>query len=155
MSDVNHTLHRRHMRLALNLAREAMAKGDWPVAAVIASERTVLATGRGRQNSRSDCLAHAELDALSQAQRVSAVVAGATLYCTMEPCPMCAWALHLNGINHIVLGARHADLGRTDLGQYTIESFAEMMGIELQLTLNIERRECLKLRLEWGQDQTR
>lgn len=154
MSDNQIDLHSRHMRLALSLAREAMAQGDWPVAAVIAKGNAVLVTGRGRQNTQSNCLAHAETDALSHARDAGLDVAGATLYCTMEPCPMCAWALHLNGVSHIVLGARHADLGRTDLGRYSLETFADLMGLQVQITTGIEHEACLNLRREWGRDQT-
>jgi len=149
------TTHVLHMRHALDLANEALADGDWPVAAVIARGDEILSTGRGRQNTASDPTAHAETDALAQARRAGVSVAGATLYCTMEPCPMCAFALHLHGIRDVVLGARHADLRRTDLGAYSIESFAEMMGIDLRLTTGIENDACVALRRAWGRDQTR
>ena len=87
------TTHVLHMRHALDLANEALADGDWPVAAVIARGDEILSTGRGRQNTASDPTAHAETDALAQARRAGVSVAGATLYCTMEPCPMCAPAI--------------------------------------------------------------
>jgi tRNA(adenine34) deaminase len=155
MRDHQDAVHRAHMRHALTLARTAMAQGDWPVAAIIARGEQVLALGRGRQSSAADCLAHAEMDALTQARNDGTLIAGATLYCTMEPCPMCAWALHLSGIGHIVLGARHADLSRTDLGRYTIEGFADLMGMDLHLTQGVEHEACLNLRREWGRDKTR
>lgn len=147
--------HTEHMRLALEMAKEAMAEGDWPVAAVIARGEEILATGRGRQNTAADPTAHAETDALAQARTVGVPVAGATLYCTMEPCPMCAFALHLHGIRHVVLGARHAELRRTDLGTYSIEGFADMIGMDLELTTGIENETCVALRRSWGKDQTR
>lgn len=147
--------HAAHMRCALGLAQQAMQRGDWPVAAVIARGASMLATGQGRQVSSADCLAHAETDALTQARMAGRDVAGATLYCTMEPCPMCAWALYLSGIRHVVLGARHADLGRVDLGRYTLETFIEMLGMKMQLTLGVEHEACLKLRRDWGRDATR
>ena len=155
MTDESTGSHARHMRVALDLAREALAEGDWPVAAVIARGNEILATGRGRQNTAADPTAHAETDALAQARRAGVSVAGATLYCTMEPCPMCAFALHLHGIRHVVLGARHADLRRIDLGTYSIEGFAEMMGMDLELTTGIENETCVALRRSWGKDLTR
>lgn len=147
--------HTRHMRLALDMAKAAMAEGDWPVAAVIARGEEILATGRGRQNTAANPTAHAETDALGQARRAGVPVAGATLYCTMEPCPMCAFALHLHGIRHVVLSARHADLRRTDLGTYSIEGLADMIGMDLELTTGIEYETCVALRRSWGKDQTR
>jgi tRNA(adenine34) deaminase len=146
--------HDRYMEMAIELAREALAKGDWPVAAVIVCGDRVLARGRGRQNTARDPSAHAETEALREARALRADLSGATLYCTMEPCPMCAFALHLHGLDRIVLGARHADLGRTDLGRYSLEGFADMMGYRIDLVTGVRREECIALRREWGRDVT-
>jgi tRNA(adenine34) deaminase len=142
-----------HMATALILARRAWQAGDWPVGAVIFRDEKVLSTGRGRQNSALDPTAHAETDALKEALLSGEDLRGATICCTMEPCPMCAHALHLHGINCIVLGARHLDLGRSDLGTYTLESLAEMMGYSFVIVNNVARTACISLRQEWGADQ--
>lgn len=149
--------HARHMATALTLARQAWRAGDWPVGAVICRGDTVIARGRGRQSSAQDPTAHAETDALTRARDAGADLAGATIYCTMEPCPMCAHALHLHGIAGIVLGARHADLGRSDLGRsdlgrYSLERFAAMMGYRFEITLDVLRPDCVALRRAWGRD---
>src|SRR5689334_11423209 len=107
--------HEVWMDRAIWLAQSALDKGDWPVAAVIVREGIILAEGQGQTNSRRDPTWHAELDALRTAAAGRIDVSGATLYCTMEPCPMCAWAIQLSGIKQVVLGARHADIRRTDL----------------------------------------
>lgn len=145
-------VHEQHMTFALDLAREAMAEGDWPVAAVIARGDQILAHGKGRQNTARDPSAHAETEALRHARALGADLTNVTLYCTMEPCPMCAYALHLHRIDRIVLGARHADLGRTDLGLYSLEGFAEMMKYDLDLVTDVRRQDCIALRREWGRD---
>src|SRR5262249_60883987 len=79
-------------------------------------------------------------------------VAGAELYSTMEPCPMCAWAMKLAGIRRLVLGLRNRMLRRTDLGAYTIESFCALTAYQLELTTGVREAECLALRQRWGQD---
>ncbi|WP_112323667.1 nucleoside deaminase [Oceanibium sediminis] len=146
------TVDPRYMATALTLARRAWQEGDWPVGAVICRGGTLIAEGRGRQCSANDPTAHAEKDALRRARAAENDVTGATIYCTMEPCPMCAHALYLHGITGIVLGARHADLGRSDLGHYSLERFCDMMGYQFQITGDVMRKECVELRRAWGQD---
>ncbi len=147
--------HEQYMDVALALAGEALARGDWPVAAVIVREGAIVSTGQGRQNSRADPTRHAELEAIRSALSAGASLDGTTLYCTMEPCPMCAWAIRTAGIRTVVLGARHADLQRTDLGRYSIERFAELMGYPLDLVTGCRQAECVALRRRWGRDQVR
>src|SRR2546427_3589570 len=82
-------------------------------------------------------------------------IAGATVYSTMEPCPMCAGAMKLAGIARLVLGTRHDTLRRTDLGTYSIETFCRMAGYDLALTTGVRERECTALRRRWGRDSIR
>lgn len=144
--------HELFMDRALLLAEEAVARGDWPVAAVIVKNSNIIAEGQGRQATR-DTTWHAEIDALRKAVDARIDVAGATLYCTMEPCPMCAWALRLSGIHQVVLGARHSDLHRVDLGEYSLEKFAALLGYSCELVEGVRQQECIALRERWGKDQ--
>jgi len=143
-----------YLDLALRDAEQAFARGDWPVAALIVRDGIVLGAGQNRQNSEGDVMWHAETDALRNATRArgAAAVAGATLYSTMEPCPMCAWAMKLAGIRRLVLGLRNTTLRRTDLGAYTVESFCALTAYELDLTEGVREAECLALRQRWGKD---
>jgi len=145
------------MALALRNAEEAFARGDWPVAAVLVRDGAVLAIGQNRQNTESDVTWHAEFDAMRTAARKHGVdrVIGSTVYSTMEPCPMCAGAMKLAGIGRLVLGLRHATLRRTDLGDYSIETFCRLVGYDLALTMGVLEAECLALRRRWGKDQVR
>lgn len=148
--------HESFMTQALKLAEEAMHRGDWPAGAVVVKGGAVVGRGNNRQNTGNDVLLHAETEALRDAfQRLGTTnLAGAILYASMEPCPMCAWAMRASGISHLVLGARHADLKRTDLGSYSVDSFAHYAGFALQLTQGVLQQECLALRRSWGKDQT-
>jgi tRNA(adenine34) deaminase len=143
-----------YLDLALRDAEQAFLRGDWPVAALIVRGESVLGAGQNRQNSEGDVMWHAETDALRNATRArgAAAVAGATLYSTMEPCPMCAWAMKLAGIRRLVLGLRNTTLHRTDLGAYTVESFCALTAYELDLTEGVREAECLALRQRWGKD---
>ncbi|PYN50261.1 MAG: tRNA-specific adenosine deaminase [Candidatus Rokuibacteriota bacterium] len=146
-----------YMDQALHEAEDALARGDWPVGSVLVRDGVVLATGQNRQNTESDVTWHAEFEALRRATREhgAAMLAGATVYSTMEPCPMCAGAMKLAGIARLVLGARHATLRRTDLGTYSIETFCRMAGYDLALTTGVRERECTELRRRWGKDSVR
>jgi tRNA(adenine34) deaminase len=146
-----------YLDLALEHAAQALERGDWPVAAVLVRDGTVLGIGQNRQNSERDPTWHAEFDAIRAASRAHGAdrVAGSTVYSTMEPCPMCAGAMKLAGIARLVLGLRHAALRRADLGDYTIEAFCRLTGYDLALTTGVREAECLGLRRRWGKDAVR
>lgn len=143
------------MRDALDQARQAFARGDWPTGAVIVQAGRAIARGQNRQVSAGNPLLHAETDAIGRAFAAHGPGAtqGATLYCTMEPCPMCAGALKLAGIARLVVALRHATLRRTDLGRYTVEAFCESTGHPLAFTAGVLEAEYLALRLRWGGDR--
>lgn len=147
--------HESHMDVALQLAAEAFERGDWPVASVIVKDGKVLATGQNRQNSRNDITIHAETDALREAfaKLGSTDLSGATLYSTMEPCAMCAEAMRMAKVGRLVLGLRHADLKRTDLGSYSVEAFCAMLAWPLELVTGVRHAECADLRRRWGKDK--
>jgi tRNA(adenine34) deaminase len=147
----------RWMQLALAEARDAYARGDWPTGAVLVKDGQLIGRGQNRQVTRGDVTAHAEPEALRDAfeQHGPDAAKGATLYCTMEPCPMCAGALKLGGIRSLVLGLRHARLRRSDLGDYSIEAFCTLTGFDLALRDGVLEDEYLALRLRWGGDAVR
>ena len=145
------------MDVALREAEEAFARGDWPVGSVLVREGVILAKGQNRQNTERDVTWHAEFEAMRLATRDHGAesLAGATVYATMEPCPMCAGAMKLAGIARLVLGTRHATLRRTDLGRYSVETFCELTGYDLALTTGVREAECTALRRRWGKDAVR
>jgi tRNA(adenine34) deaminase len=147
--------HEKHMDHALRLGREAMERGDWPVGSVIVREGKVVATGQNRQNSLADITIHAETDALRDAfQREKSIdLSGATVYSTMEPCAMCAEAMRMAKVSRLVLGLRHADLNRIDLGTYSIEAFCKMLAYPLEIVTGVRHAECRELRVRWGKDK--
>jgi len=97
----------RFMRRALELAARAEGEGEVPVGALVVREDQVLGEGWNRPVAAKDPTAHAEILAL----RAAALQAGdyrlgdATLYVTLEPCPMCAAAIAHARIARLVFGA--------------------------------------------------
>lgn len=142
------------MQMAYRLSVEAFERGDWPTGAVLVKEGALLGTGQNRQVSRGSFLIHAETDAIAAAHRQHGHDAcqDSTLYCTMEPCPMCAGALKLAGVSRIVVSLRHARLRRSDLGDYCLERFFELTGWQPQLESGLLEDEYLALRRRWGRD---
>jgi tRNA(adenine34) deaminase len=95
------------MRRALEEAEKAAEMGEVPVGAVVARGEEILAVAHNKRETTKDPTAHAELLALRRAaaRRKSWRLAGCTLYTTLEPCPMCAGALHAARISRLVYAA--------------------------------------------------
>ena len=95
------------MRLALAQARQAYAKGEVPVGAVIVVQDKVIAAAHNLRETSNDPTAHAEMLALRQASQISGRwrLSDARLYVTIEPCPMCAGAIMLSRLGTLVYGA--------------------------------------------------
>jgi tRNA(adenine34) deaminase len=96
-----------YMALALEEARRAGTQEEVPVGAVLVVEGEVLATRGNERERRHDPTAHAEMLAIRDAAGISGGwrLEEATLYVTLEPCPMCAGALVLARIKRLVFGA--------------------------------------------------
>jgi tRNA(adenine34) deaminase len=101
------------MREALTLAREAEEAGEVPVGCVVVAEGEIAGKARNSPIGLLDPTAHAEMLALRQAAIAlsSYRLGDATLYCTLEPCAMCAGALVAARIRTLVFGARDLRFG--------------------------------------------
>ena len=95
------------MRCALELAARAEAEGEVPVGALVVRDDQVLGEGWNQPVALRDPTAHAEVLALrAAAQKIGDYrLGGATLYVTLEPCPMCAAAIAHARIARLVFGA--------------------------------------------------
>jgi tRNA(adenine34) deaminase len=95
------------MRAALALAARAEADGEVPVGAVVVRDGTLIGEGWNRPIASRDPTAHAEILALrAAAEQVGDYrLGGATIYVTLEPCPMCAAAMAHARVERLVFGA--------------------------------------------------
>jgi tRNA(adenine34) deaminase len=95
------------MRRALELARRAEAQGEVPVGAVVVADGRVVGEGWNQPVGSHDPTAHAEILALRAAGQTLGRyrLGGATLYVTLEPCPMCAAAMVHARVTRLVFGA--------------------------------------------------
>jgi len=95
------------MTQALEEARKAFEEDEVPVGTIIVHRGRLIAKAHNQNETLKDPTAHAEMIAMTQAaaflenQRLS----GCTIYCTIEPCAMCAGAMVLARIDRLVYGA--------------------------------------------------
>ena len=94
-------------------ASEASEHGDVPVGCVVVRDGEVVGAAHNERELRADPTAHAEVLAL----RAAAVtlggwrLLGTVVYCTLEPCPMCAGAIQQARVARVVFGAPDQKVG--------------------------------------------
>lgn len=86
---------------------------DVPIGCVIKKGGEVIARAHNRRETDKDITAHAEMLAIREAQRVldSSRLVDCELYVTLEPCPMCGWAIIQSGIKTVYFGAYNEQYG--------------------------------------------
>ena len=101
------------MGLALEEAGRAEAAGEVPVGAVVAIGGRIIGRGYNRVIAAADPTAHAEIVALRDAAQAvrNYRLAGADLYTTVEPCPMCCGAALHARVARVVYGAADSKAG--------------------------------------------
>ncbi|MBA3564811.1 MAG: tRNA adenosine(34) deaminase TadA [Gammaproteobacteria bacterium] len=101
------------MRAALSLAERAQGQGEVPVGAVLVHDGRIVGEGFNRPISTCDPTAHAEMVALREAAGHLGTyrLLNTTLYCTLEPCAMCAGGLVHARVARLVFGARDPKAG--------------------------------------------
>lgn len=105
--------HARWMYAALDLAQQAFLEGEVPVGAVIVHEERIIGAAYNQREQLKDPTAHAEMVAITQAAEAlgSWRLLDCTLYCTLEPCPMCAGAIVQARIPTVVYGTTDLKAG--------------------------------------------
>jgi len=108
--------HQTYMRQALEEARKAYALGEVPIGAVVVLNGQITGRGHNLRETLKDSSAHAEILALREAARALGDwrLNEATLYSTIEPCPMCAGAIVQFRLGTLVYGAADPKAGAVD-----------------------------------------
>lgn len=101
------------MREALKEAEKALATGEVPVGAVVVCKNRIIARAHNQTEKLTDATAHAEMLATTAAANYlgSKYLNECTLYVTLEPCVMCAGALHWVQLQKLVYGAPDVQRG--------------------------------------------
>ena len=133
------------MREALKEAKKAYEKEEVPVGAVLVHEHKIIARGYNQVELLQDATAHAEMLCLTAgaSKLGNWRLADTTLYCTLEPCCMCAGALLSSRVGRLVWGAKDLRLGAN--GSW-IDIFAQKHPMhELEITSGILEAESSEL----------
>lgn len=101
------------MREALKEARKAFDISEIPVGAVVVCKNRIIARAHNQTEKLTDATAHAEMIAVTAAANHlgSKYLNECTLYVTLEPCVMCAGALHWVQLQKLVYGASDIQRG--------------------------------------------
>src|SRR5450755_4443119 len=137
------------MQEALRLAREGGVRGEVPVGAVVVIEGAIQGRAWNSPIGRNDPTAHAEILALREAAaRIGNYrLAGATLYCTLEPCVMCAGALVAARVARLVFGARDLRFGGVRSTFQVADS--EKLNHRVEVVEGVLAVECVELLREF------
>ncbi len=133
------------MGLALEEASAAAAEGEVPVGAVVVREGEVVSRAHNRREAEHDPTSHAEIVAIREAARKLGRwrLSDCTVYATLEPCPMCAGAMHQARIERLVYGATDPKAGAVG----TLYDIAgdERLNHRFEVTPGVRAEECAEL----------
>lgn len=107
--------HHRFIKRCHELAAVARQAGEAAVGSVIVLDGAIVAEGAESVKTASDVTAHAEIVAIRAAtgKLGTTDLAGSTLYTSVAPCPMCAYAIRLARISLVVSASPEPDAGRS------------------------------------------
>jgi len=128
------------MREALKEARKAFDLGEIPVGAVVVCQNKILARSHNQTELLTDATAHAEMLAVTAAANHlgSKYLNECTLYVTLEPCVMCAGALHWTQLQKLVYGADDLQRG------YSLVT-TPLLHPKTQVMKGVKKEECSEL----------
>ena len=127
----------RFRRLALQQANYAAERGEVPIGAVVVVNGKVIARSHNMTETLTDPTAHAEMQAITMATDAfgGKYLTDATIYVTVEPCPMCAAALGWAQLGRLVYGASDPKRG------YTLYS-PNLLHPKTKVSAGILKEEC-------------
>ncbi len=137
------------MQAAVAEARLAEEKGEVPVGAVVIHDGQVIGRGHNLRESSQDPTTHAEMIAIQEAAKHlgSWRLIDATIYVTLEPCPMCAGALVNARVPRVVWGCNDPKAGATET-LYAIGN-DERLNHRFESVSGVLREECSALLTEF------
>lgn len=134
--------------MAIAEAKQAKAQGDWPFGCVVVKDNLVVGAGRVTEKTGGDITDHAEIRALRDACKnlKSNDLSECAIYCTNEPCLMCASAIFQAGISHVYIALSRDDLPHLLRPRsLRIESLVPDLGYSPTIVRGLAREQMLVL----------
>ena len=137
--------HHFFMGEALKEAEKAFEKEEVPIGAIIVKNGNIIARGHNLKETTKDATAHAEIVTIKQANEnlQGWRLTGATLYVTIEPCPMCAGAILQARIERVVFGAMDPKFGAVGSIVNLLEN--EFFNHRVEVIAGFREEECKKI----------
>jgi len=142
-----------YMGLALDEARKAYNMGEIPIGSVLIMDDQIVASGHNMREIWHDATAHAEMIVIRAACQSLGRwrLTGATLYVTIEPCPMCAGALVMSRIDRLVYGSADYKAGAIE----SIFNIAQndALNHNIAVTSGVRTDECSEIMRDFFRDR--
>lgn len=134
-----------YMGLAIKQAEYAFQMGEVPIGAVLVIGAEIVAAAYNRRETWHDATAHAEVIAIKAACTKLGRwrLTGATLYVTIEPCPMCAGALVMSRVDRLVYGSADYKAGAVESLFNIVQH--KSLNHQLSVTAGVRSDECSAL----------
>ena len=132
----------------LNAIKESRMCGkDVPVGCVIKLDGKIIASTHNMREKNDDITAHAEILAIKKAQKIlgTSRLTDCEMYVTLEPCPMCAWAIIQSGIKTLYFGSYNTQYGA--MGS-TLD-LPKLARTKIKIYGGIEEEQCNKILKEF------
>lgn len=126
---------------AINEAKKCV--NDVPIGCVIKFDGKIVASAHNLREENNDITAHAEIIAIQKAQQAlnSSRLKDCIMYVTLEPCPMCAWAIIQAGINALYFGSYNTQYGAMG----SVLNLAKVANSKIKIYGGIEEEICNKM----------
>lgn len=128
------------MTEALKEAKKAFDKNEIPVGCVIVCDNKIIARAHNLRENKKNALYHAEIIAINKACKKlkSWRLDDCDMYVTLEPCPMCAWAIIQSGIKTLYYGSYNKQYG----GMGTVLDLPKLANSKIKVFGGIQEDEC-------------
>lgn len=124
---------------AIKEAKQTSSK-DVPVGCAIIKDGVIIGASHNQKEELSDVTGHAEIIAIRDVQKKLGAwrLIGCEMYVTLEPCPMCAWAIISSGIDKLYFGSYNTQCGAFG----TVMDLRKTANSKLEVYGGIEEEKC-------------
>ena len=116
---------------------------DIPVGCVIKQGNEIIVSAHNLREESNDITAHAEIIAIQEAQKKlgTSRLNKCEMYVTLEPCPMCAWAIIQSGIKALYFGSYNTQYGAMG----SVLDLPKLANSKIKIYGGIEEEKCNKI----------